>query len=77
VVIETVKKAEDDDSVLVRLFEDKGSRKSKVEIEFFRSIKKAVECNLIEETEKETAFKDNKIVFNITPYEIKTFKVWL
>jgi alpha-mannosidase len=77
VVVETVKKAEDDNSVLVRLFEDKGSRKSKVEIEFFRSIKKAVECNLIEETEKETAFKDNKIVFNITPYEIKTFKVWL
>jgi len=77
VVIETIKKAEDDDSVLVRLFEDKGSRKSEVEIEFFRSIKKAVECNLIEQEEKEITFKDNKIVFNITPYEIKTFKVWI
>ncbi|MDK2907476.1 MAG: alpha-mannosidase [Petrotoga sp.] len=77
VVIETIKKAEDDDSVLVRLFEGKGSRKSEVEIEFFRSIKKAVECNLIEQEEKELTFKDNKIVFNITPYEIKTFKVWI
>ncbi|HBT51780.1 MAG TPA: alpha-mannosidase [Petrotoga sp.] len=77
VVIETIKKAEDYDSVLVRLFEDKGSRKSEVEIEFFRSIKKAVECNLIEQEEKELTFKDNKIVFNITPYEIKTFKVWI
>ncbi|ABX31446.1 glycoside hydrolase family 38 [Petrotoga mobilis SJ95] len=76
VVIETIKKAEDDDSILIRLFEDKGSRKKEVEIEFFRSLKKVVECNLIEEEEKEIAFKDNKIVFSITPYEIKTFKVW-
>jgi alpha-mannosidase len=77
VIIETIKKSEDDDSIVIRLYESEGSRKSDVEMTFFKEIKKVYETNLIEEEPKEIHINGNSFKFDITPYEIKTFKVLL
>jgi len=75
IIVETIKKAEDDNSIIVRVYEGKGNRKQGVSLTFYKNIKNAWETNLIEEEGKQISFEDNKIVFNINPYEIKTFKV--
>lgn len=76
IIIETIKKAEDDDSFVVRVFEYKQYRKDRVELKFAREIENAVECNLIEEDARGIDFSGNRISFPVKPYEIKTFKVW-
>ncbi|HET7628117.1 MAG TPA: alpha-mannosidase [Bacillales bacterium] len=75
VVIETVKKAEDGDAIVVRVYESKQYRNEQVKLKFAKPIQHAVECNLIEEEERETVFDSNEISFGINPFEIKTFKV--
>ncbi|MFY9357146.1 MAG: glycosyl hydrolase-related protein, partial [Defluviitoga tunisiensis] len=75
IIVETIKKAEDDNSIIIRVYESKGNRKQGVSLTFYKNIKNAWETNLIEEEGKQISFEDNKIVFNINPYEIKTFKV--
>lgn len=76
VIIETVKKAEEGDAVVVRLYEFKQNRNQQVNLSFGQPIQKAVECNLMEEDEKEVAYTKEKLTFPVTPYEIKTFKIW-
>jgi alpha-mannosidase len=76
VVVEVIKKAEESDDVVVRLYECHNKR-TKVACELFRSFKEVVECDLMENyTNKVNA--NNKIFeFEIKPYEIKTFKIKL
>ncbi|GGH84821.1 alpha-mannosidase [Pullulanibacillus pueri] len=75
--IETVKKAEDDDNaVIVRVYEYKHYRNEDVKIKFSQAIQKAVLCNLVEEDEEKATFKDQTLSFSLAPYEIKTFKLW-
>ncbi len=74
--IETIKKAEDEDCLIVRLYEYKKYRLQEVKLTFAEEIKKAVECNLVEEGNQKVIYSDNKLRFSIKPYEIKTFKVW-
>jgi alpha-mannosidase len=76
VIIETVKKAEIGEAWIVRAYEPSGFRKNDAYIDFSSLVKKAVECNLIEEGETPVDLKENRLTFAITPYEIKTFKVW-
>jgi alpha-mannosidase len=76
VMVETVKKAEDSDAVVVRVYEYKQNRNQNVSLSFGQSIKKAVECNLIEEEEKGVSHRDQSLTFSIAPYEVKTFKIW-
>jgi len=75
-ILETVKKAEQGDGWVVRLYETRGSRKGRSAITFGRRIRKAVECNLMEEDEQPAEYDASSITFSITPYEIKTFIVW-
>jgi alpha-mannosidase len=75
-MIETVKKAEDENAWIVRIYEYKNYRKQNVELSFTNTIAKAVECNLMEQEDTSVNFTDNKINFKLSPYEIKTFKVW-
>ncbi|HZG57133.1 alpha-mannosidase [Paenibacillus sp.] len=75
-MLETVKKAEDDDAIVVRVYEYKQYRTSEAAIVFDRPIRKAVECNLVEEEEGAAAFAGERLTFGLKPYEIKTFKVW-
>ena len=75
VIIETIKKAEDDKSIIVRLYETFDFTE-KVKLQSAFKIKKAYECNLMEENEKELKDHGNEIRFLIKPYEIKTFKLF-
>lgn len=77
VVLETVKKAEDDDAWIVRVYECKQYRSSAVTLTFGQPIRRAVECNLLEEEEISVVHQDHQLTFAISPFEIKTFKFWL
>ncbi len=74
VVIEIVKKAEDCDDIIVRLYECY-NRRTNTGITFEREIEKISECNLLEQGENEITYENNTAFFPIKPYEIKTFKV--
>lgn len=76
VILETVKQAEDGQAWIVRVYEYKQCRRSAVHLTFGQPIRKAVECNLIEEDERPVSYSSNRLAFPITPYEIKTFKIW-
>ncbi|HSH78634.1 MAG TPA: alpha-mannosidase [Herpetosiphonaceae bacterium] len=77
VIIETIKKAEDDEAWIVRVYEYQQYRSNEVALEFGRPVARAVECNLLEEEERDIQSQGHRLVFGIAPYEIKTFKVWL
>jgi alpha-mannosidase len=77
VIVETVKRAEDGNGWIVRVYEAQHSRHQRVELAFGQPISRTVECNLVEEGESPVEIVDgNKITFPITPYEIKTFRLW-
>jgi alpha-mannosidase len=74
VIIETVKKAEDNNGIVVRIYEAFNQR-GEVELEFGYQLKNVIECNLLEEPEASVDFVANKFRSKIKPYEIKTFVV--
>jgi alpha-mannosidase len=74
IVIETVKVAEDSDSLIVRAYETWNSKTSAT-FTFNTAIKSATECNLMEEQDEAVEFKDNTITATFKPFEIKTFKI--
>ena len=76
VVLETIKKAENGDGVIVRLYEVENSR-TKAELTFANAVKSVEETNLIEEKVENSDVKaeGNKVSFEIKPYEIKTYRV--
>jgi alpha-mannosidase len=76
VILETVKKAEDENAWIVRVYECKQYRSNAVAIRFGRPIRKAVECNLLEEDETPVAYQGDQLTFAVNPFEIKTFKIW-
>lgn len=76
VILETVKRAEDGDAWIVRVYETKQYRNNAVTLSFGQVIGKAACCNLIEEDEEPVTFEDNRLTFPIAPYQIRTFKVW-
>jgi alpha-mannosidase len=77
VVLETVKKAEDENAWIVRLYECKQYRSNAVTLTFGQPIRRAVECNLLEEDETQVDYQSNQLTFPIKPFEIKSFKIWL
>jgi len=77
VIIETIKRAEDDpDTWVIRLYESQQSRRRGVRLTFGRLLRRAVECNLVEQEERPVVFDPGGVTFDILPFEIKTFKVW-
>jgi len=76
VVVETIKKAEQDDAVVIRLYEA-GKTRGPVEVSFGKNVTGAVEYNLLEEPLRDCKYREGTLYFNIKPFEIKTFKVTL
>jgi alpha-mannosidase len=76
VVLETVKKAEDGDGWVIRLYEYQQKRCQNAQIDFGKNICKAFEVNLMEENPSPARIEENRLLFSITPFEIKTFKIW-
>jgi alpha-mannosidase len=76
VMLETVKRAEEGESWIFRVYEFEQRRNNAVKLYFGKEIKLAQECNLVEEGCLPVTFSEKEIGFSILPYEIKTFRVW-
>ncbi|PKO10576.1 MAG: alpha-mannosidase [Chloroflexi bacterium HGW-Chloroflexi-2] len=76
VVIETIKRAEDGDGLIIRLFESQRKR-CLVVLKSFIPIHSAVEINLLEENQEPCTLVDHEIHLSIKPYEIKTLRIHL
>jgi len=74
VIVDTVKKTEDGDDIIVRLYEAHGQR-GKVTLDFGLAPQAVSECNLMEEEDQAADISGNVVTFDIKPYEIRTFKV--
>ena len=75
VVLETVKKAEDGDGIIVRLYEVENAR-TKVTLYCADAILSAEETNLLEQpADGAIDVKENEISLTIKPYEIRTIRI--
>ena len=74
VAVETVKRAENGDGWIVRVYETKGCR-GKASIVFGQPLRAANECDLMEVDENAATIAGDRLTFTIKPYEIKTFRV--
>ncbi|MBN1563618.1 MAG: alpha-mannosidase [Anaerolineae bacterium] len=76
VIIDTIKKAEDDDALIVRVYEAHGGRKT-ASLIFATPVQSAAEVNLLEEPIKAMDVMVDTLRFNLTPYQIRSFRVTL
>ena len=76
VVIEVIKKSNDEKYFIIRLYECYNMR-SKVSLSLFKKVLKAYDCDMVENIISNLDIEDNKIIFDIKPYEIKTIKIEL
>ena len=76
IIIETVKKAEDSDDIIVRCYETL-NKKTKADFTFGSNFAKVKECDLMENVEAEIANNTNHFISEFNPFEIKTFKISL
>lgn len=74
VILEVVKKAEDDDSIILRLYECY-NRRTDATLTFAEAPVSVVECDMMEEGGETVELLGNTASFTIKPYEIKTLKV--
>ena len=73
-VLETIKRAEDSDDIILRAYEPVGARAAlSFSPEF--EIGSAFECDLLENEKKEISVSDNSIDMLLDPFEIKTIKI--
>jgi len=74
IVVSTIKKAEDDDSVVVRYFDMEG-KDSPAELTFFAPIASVQQTNLIEEEGTPSPGRGNVVKLPCGPYSIETVKL--
>ena len=74
-IVETVKKAEADDALVVRGYESYNKR-TNVKLDFGYDVKKAYICDLLENNIEEIEVKDNSVEFTAKPFEIITIKAY-
>ena len=72
VIIDTVKMAETGNGVMLRLYEANGTG-GNAELSFGRKVRSVREVDLVEREIGDVALEENKIRFEVTPYEIRTF----
>ena len=76
VSMEVLKKAEKEDCLVVRLVETRGQR-SKAELRFNSKPSNVVKTNMMEWTDEgKLELLDNKLKFELKPFEIRTYKVY-
>jgi alpha-mannosidase len=76
VVIDTVKKAEDSDNLILRLYEAHGTRGT-VRLSSSLPVKSAVRCNLLEDEAEALEWSDGGVSLDMTPFQIVTLKLSL
>ncbi len=74
VIIETVKRAEDGNDVIVRLYESQRKR-GPVQLQAGFKVKAAWETNLLEENGSGLRVEDNAIQLDLKPYQIMTLRL--
>lgn len=75
IVVDALKKSQDEKGYILRLYESKKQRgKATAYLGF--GVSKIVECNMMEEEEKELPVSDNSFTFILKPGEVKTFKIY-
>lgn len=74
VIVEAVKKAEDSEDYIVRLYECY-NRHTKCSLNFAFDLGRAAECDLMENDIGAVRTDGSRLLFEIKPYEIKTFKI--
>ncbi|WP_455584196.1 glycoside hydrolase family 38 N-terminal domain-containing protein [Bacteroides sp.] len=77
VAVKALKKAEESDEIIVRLYELTGYAQNDVELSFPTAIVSAREVNGIEEAVGTVDYSGNKLSFNIGKFQPKTFAVKL
>ena len=74
VIIETVKKAEDSDCIVVRTYET-WNKATNCTLTFPENVKKAYTTNILENKDEEIAISNGKAELSYRPFEIKTIKL--
>ncbi len=76
ILLDTVKKAEDHEAIIVRLYEYHNQRTICC-LSAKQQIQRAVLCNLLEEEIKELPVTKNQLCIEFNPYEIHTVKLYM
>jgi alpha-mannosidase len=74
VVIETVKRAEDGNGIILRLYESQRKR-GQVQVRFGFAVESAWETNLLEENESKLSIENDSIQLTLRPYQIMTLRL--
>ena len=74
IIIETVKKAEDSDDIIVRLY-DSFKRRSTPIVRFGFDVKEAFLCDMMENNKEELKITDNNLMLEVKPFEIVTIRL--
>ena len=74
VILETVKKAEDGDGVILRLYESENAR-TQTTLTLPDGRQKAYSVNLLEEVEEELPVENGRVRFTMRPFEIRSILV--
>ncbi len=74
IIIETVKQAEDNNGIIVRLYECQ-RRRGKVTLTTGFDVKQAWRVNILEEPKHELVCEARQVTFSVHPYEIVTLRV--
>ncbi|TWV10556.1 alpha-mannosidase [Bacteroidaceae bacterium HV4-6-C5C] len=77
VAVRSLKKAEESDLYIIRVYEMQGKAANNIEMEFPTSIESAYEVNGLEEKIGEATTSNNKLCFNMQAYRPKTFALRL
>lgn len=75
VIVESVKKAEEEQAAIIRLYEA-GNTRGDVRVSFGQSVKRVYTCTLMEEEGESLKVRGDEVEFVINPFEIKTLKVY-
>ena len=76
VVIDTVKKAEDSDDIIIRLYESHGAH-GRVRFTCALPVKTVTRCNFLEENEAKLAWLHGGVTLAVRPFQIVTLKLTL
>jgi alpha-mannosidase len=76
VIIDSVKKAEDDNGIIVRMYEAHGARGRRT-FSTSLAIRKVIETNLMEKEEREIKSVKGKVELSFSPFQIRTLKIMI